>query len=1576
MRYAFGIILLLGWGTALFGSIGSASAGVAEYVVDTPAITDCESYGFFAINNRNQIIGACGNGGVFNYVVFNGKTHVNIMNRNLGQISGINNDGAVVGFRNANQSNFVWRNGVFTNLPKPPCSRSYNCSASGTAMGINVAGHIIVSGSEILWTISSQGITTNYYYRTFYVYRAGNWNLIKRIYQGHSDSDLTSYYEPLSINDKGEIVGSYWYKTNSNGWGFDRKAFYVSQSRAISFLPDSFCQTPFSTLISINNNGRILCSDYLNNNYLYLNGEVSTVANNISNLSRWASINDNDVIVGVREYGNGILAVPDKKNLGDCGCVGEGNPINASNGNKFQIETDFVSAAHIMLPLRRYYNSRDHESVGLGIGWRSDYHRSVVGNPGLGYASVVRGDGRTLIFQKNASGKWLSAPDVTERLSTVPDSGAPTGWQLTTADDDVESYDISGKLTSVRTRAGLIETLSYDDQGRLANVQGPFGHRLTFAYDAANRISQASTPDGRVYKYYYDTRNNLASVVYPDGARRAYLYENSRHPHALTGIVDEKNIRYATFGYDDYYIGWANSSEHAGGVDRVDVVRVDGGDTTAVARAGGGENHTYFFERKFNGMRPLSVTGAPIQSSGGKAFAYDANGFISSRIDWRGNVTTYTHDSRGSETSRTEASGTPLARKIATTWHAAFHLPTKIVEPGRTTTFSYDDRGNLLTKAITAGALTRSFSYTYNSFGQVLTAIDPLGHVTTYAYDAKGNLVSVKNALGHVTSFTNYDGAGRLLRAVDPNGLVTTLTYDVRGRITSRKEGGLTTSSAYDAVGNLTRITLPDASYLALTYDGAHRLKEVADAFGNRRVFTLDNRGNVTKEEVFDTANVLKRTRSYIYDSVNRLIESISARNQFTHYGYDDQGNLTSTVDPDGHRTAFAYDGLNRLTQTVDPNGGVAARTYDPLDHLTSITDPRGLKTGYAWNGLDNQPLMGSPDTGATAKTFDAAGNVLSSTDGRGKKTTFAYDALNRLTTTVFADGTSVTREYDHGVNGRGRLTRITDPIGSTSYAYDLNGRVTQKTQTVGAVTLTTGYAYYAGGRLARITYPSGKAAVYYYDVAGRVNRVTAGVQTMASGVAYQPFGAVTGWTFGNGAVYGRTFDSDGRVTGLSLPANDNLALQYDWAGRIERIADSAVSTKAFSYDKLDRLTNYVGGALAQAYGYDASGNRTSALLTSASATTSLAYAISPTSNRLASISGGRNETFTYDAAGNLLVHRPDNYLFSHGAHGRMAQSRLGALTTNYGINGLGQRVVKADPANANSKTHFVYDEAGHLIGEYGPTGALVQETVWLGDLPIATLRPSGTFYVAPDHLGSPHQITNAAKQVVWLWDHDPFGNGAPTSVGGFTYNLRFPGQYYDAETGLHYNYFRDYDPKLGRYVQSDPIGLAGGINTYAYVGGNPVSFADPMGLACNSNGCWLTAVESSLAGAGDYRGYYATACSGGDNYACAAGQVASNQGWAANLTNWRLERSIIDNGAKESECPNKMESIRIELAKSHADALRNGSPEDPIVLSGSQISEFHNKIFMKYGAGAVFGGDIPGSNMIFRWCSLPSCRQ
>jgi RHS repeat-associated protein len=1127
----------------------------------------------------------------------------------------------------------------------------------------------------------------------------------------------------------------------------------------------------------------------------------------------------------------------------------EGNPIEAGIGNKFQAETDFVGGAATGLSLVRYYNSNDSVNLGtngpgFGSNWITAWHRYVVIElplqPGTSFAQAFKPCGRVDEWELNASGQWVTDPDVMSRFSLLTDASSNViGAQIVTEDDTVEEYtekEVVGSfgyfhLTRV-IQQGLETALTYDANHNPTQVTGPFGHKFTFTYDANRHVTQMMTPNGDIYTYEY--RGILNSVTYPDGSTREYVYENTTLPHALTGIIDENGNRFATYTYStSFFQGYALSSEHAGGVDKTTLAysySPKGYLMTKVTDARGNE-HTYTFWNQFNFIKATALSGTPVQTCDGNAFTYDANGFIASLTDWNNNVTTYMHDVRGNETSLTEAYGTALARTTTTTWHPTYHLPTKIVEPNRTTDFTYDAKGSLLTKKITSSGLTRTFSYTYNAFGQVLTGKDPLGNKTSYAYDADGNLASVTNPLGHVTHYTSYDLNGRPLTIVDPNGVTTTLTYDERGRLISRTEGTLKTIYAYDLTGNLTKLTLPDNSFLEFTYDEAQRLIEIADVLGNHIDYTLDAAGNVTKEQVFDSANVQKYVHSYAYDAVNRLLRSIGAQGQTTSFTYDLQSNLRTVTDPLGHKTIFAYDALERRTRITDPNNSATSLRYDTLDHLISVTDPRGLKTSYTWNGLDDEKVITSPDTGSTTRSFDAAGNILTTTNASGKTTTYTYDALNRKTKANFADGSSIVWQYDAGANGKGRLTRITDATGSTSYSYDANGHVTRKQQVISGLTRTTLYGYDAGGRLSSITYPSGKKVAYTYDTAGNLIRVTVNGQSLISGVTYAPFGHLTEWRFGNGATYRRTIDKDNRITSLALPAGNNISLLYDAASRITKITDNKIPAKTFGYDALDRLTSYAGGTQTQSYGYDADSNRTSASLKDGSTTNTFAYVFPTTSNRLSGIIGAWNEAFTYTAGGTTAAHTTPsgNYTFTYDARGRLVKAKLGALSRTYGINGVGQRVVKKDPAQPAHNRYFVYDLAGRLIGEYGPGGTLIQETVWLGDLPIATMQSTGNFYIASDHLGAPHQITNSTRQVVWKWDHDPFGNGAPT--GSLVYNLRFPGQYYDAETGLNYNYYRDYDPKLGRYIQSDPIRLNGGINTYAYVPGNSVSGFDPYGL-------------------------------------------------------------------------------------------------------------------------------------------------
>jgi RHS repeat-associated protein len=240
-------------------------------------------------------------------------------------------------------------------------------------------------------------------------------------------------------------------------------------------------------------------------------------------------------------------------------------------------------------------------------------------------------------------------------------------------------------------------------------------------------------------------------------------------------------------------------------------------------------------------------------------------------------------------------------------------------------------------------------------------------------------------------------------------------------------------------------------------------------------------------------------------------------------------------------------------------------------------------------------------------------------------------------------------------------------------------------------------------------------------------------------------------------------------------------------------------------------------------YGYDANGNRTSQSGTGGTS----AYGYLTGTNRLQSISGAVNRSYSYDGAGNIVADGQHSYAYD-------ATNRLSALDggqTQYRYNGLGQRVQKT----GSTISYAAWDEQGRVIGEYD-AGGTVQETVYVGTTPVAVIQAGVAYSVDADQVDAPRVIRGPSGLVAWRWDTDAFGaaaaNANPSGAGAFAYNSRFPGQLFDAETAKHYNGFRDYDPATGRYVESNPIGLAGGINTYSYVNGNPVSFVDPRGLS------------------------------------------------------------------------------------------------------------------------------------------------
>ena len=487
---------------------------------------------------------------------------------------------------------------------------------------------------------------------------------------------------------------------------------------------------------------------------------------------------------------------PVGKNTGPPSCpVRAGNPIHVGTGNNYNRARYYLGAGVFPLRFEHHYNSiLGVQSRRDGWRWRHTYERRLFLDGSE--AILLRETGRAHYFVQTGQ-TWVGDP------------GVP------------------GRLLSISTRTGFRQSLSYDAADQLTRVTGPFGRTLTFGYDADGQLATMTDPAGNVYAYAYNGNGNLASVTLPDetpnipddNPTRHYHYDDPVHPDALTGITDENGVLYVTWTYDAD--GRVTSNSRTGGADSVTLTYDDNAHTTTLTDALGAVR-TYSFETIRDRIQVSAVSGAPCTSGCRNAFmdyTYDANGYPASRTDHNGYQTTFVYDARGLETSRAEAVGTPEERTITTRWHAAFRLPELITAPGKTTAFTYDAQGRLLTltETDTLTGRLRTTTHSYNAEGLLDTRDGPrtdVSDLTTFRYDAQGNRTEISNALGHVSRITAHDPHGRPLTLEDPNGLVTTLAYDARGRLTGRTMGGQPTTFAYDGVGNVTRTTLPDGSFL------------------------------------------------------------------------------------------------------------------------------------------------------------------------------------------------------------------------------------------------------------------------------------------------------------------------------------------------------------------------------------------------------------------------------------------------------------------------------------------------------------------------------------------------------------------------------------------------------------------------------------------------------------------------------------------------------------------------------------------------------------------------------------------
>jgi RHS repeat-associated protein len=1051
-------------------------------------------------------------------------------------------------------------------------------------------------------------------------------------------------------------------------------------------------------------------------------------------------------------------------------------------------------------------------------------------------------------------------------------------------------YDANGVRTGIEypNECSLAPTSITGSFGHTLQIQYAtypldYGHTV-------ERISALVDPAGGTINFTYVATGNgaatgqLESVTYQDFRYLVYHYDDPDAEGYLSGISDGRagGTRYATFDYNS--LRQAVGTTHSAGSeswtftyasDHTTATDASGNTTTFWMQPGlesqhiigsielGGVYAGGYVNETSGQYRPISVTDAANKST---TFGYDT--YHRTVMTEAANTalertTTYGYLNDTSQLKTTVQSpsvcnvGTPLYKTVTMGYFPGTQLVNSVTESGyklqsgscqpvsRTTNIEFATTFSQMYGLPTAIRGPRPGVADDTLFGY---------HVCTSGHHC-GQLAWMQNAVGHLTTFNIYDAHGRIRQVTDSNGVISTIGYDTHGRLTSVWEDPPTgptriTTFAYNAAGLLETVTTPNGVVLVHGYYESRQLAYIRrDNDGAYIAYGYDAAGNRTIENVHEGASsgyTLRKQIETVYDTRNH-IDRISTAVSVTELLFDGVGNLVHELDPNYNPTTHVYDDLHRLHQTTDALSGITSYGYNNQDQLTSVTAPNGAVTTYVYDDLGNLLSVTSPDSGTTTYVSDEAGNVTSETNANGITKGFTYDALNRPTYVDYpGTGLDVAQTYDQ--DGQiGRLTTMVDGGGTTTFGYDAFGNMLIEAKQIAGATYVTYFTYDDADLLTSITYPSGLSVSYARNL-GEVASVSGnygGGFTIASGASYRPFGPLTDLTFGNGLVLSRNFDQEYRLTAQTTTAVQDLIFNRDAAGNVDWIGDAVYGLhQSISQDALHRIDAESGGTYgSKNYFYDANGNRWSQ---TGNTPQSLTY--SANSNRQATQDG---LTVTLDAAGNTLENPAENLSFTYGAHNRMLQAYVGGvLQGTYTYNGRGQRIIKIEAPSAGGRTlvyHYGLD--GNLLGEtiLDSGGAKIGERdyVWLDSMPVAQIERtfsggvmtgSQLVYIHADHLNTPRLATNAAGTVVWRWDSDAFGVGNanlnPDGDGIQTnIRLRFPGQYRDDESGLNYNYFRDYDAVTGRYVESDPIGLEGGFNTYAYVDSNPMNWIDPEGL-------------------------------------------------------------------------------------------------------------------------------------------------